>query len=243
MFEHLLDQVASRHGLNPDQAQRLLAAWMDRIFDPARGGQPGFVQAFRAQGLEDLAASWIAPGPNRPLTADQLERVFGEPEIAALARTLDLPAAAVASASAAILPEMVDSLGEDDRWHGGHGLGRAGERPDRHGPGLPGFESSPPGSASARSGSAGSSSAGSALAGWVMAGRGDPDEPAELAPIGLHPVRDTGPSPLAASDAPLYRAEDDPPPRPRHRRSHWRHLWPWLMLFALLAAIALLLRS
>lgn len=119
MFEHLLDQVGSRHGLSPDQARRLLAAWLDRIFDPAQGGTAGFVQAFRAQGLEELAASWIAPGPNRPLTADQLERVFGEAEIAALARALDLPAAAVASASAAILPEAVDTLGEDGRWHGG----------------------------------------------------------------------------------------------------------------------------
>lgn len=233
MFEHLLDQVASRHGLNPDQAQRLLAAWMDRIFDPARGGPPGFVQAFRAQGLEDLAASWIAPGPNRPLTADQLERVFGEPEIAALARTLDLPAAAVASASAAILPEMVDSLGEDDRWHGGHGLGREREWPDPREPGWSGFGASWPGAIVA----------GPPTAEPAATGRGDPDEPAEPAPIGLHPVRDTGPSPLVASDAPLYRAEDDPPPRPRHRRSHWRHPWPWLVLFALLAAIALLLRG
>lgn len=119
MFEHLLDQVGSRHGLSPDQARRLLAAWLDRIFDPAHGGTAGFVQAFRDQGLEELAGSWIAPGPNRPLTADQLERVFGETEIAALARALDLPAAAVASASAAILPEAVDTLGEDGRWHGG----------------------------------------------------------------------------------------------------------------------------
>ncbi|KRA70675.1 hypothetical protein ASD78_17710 [Lysobacter sp. Root667] len=231
MFEHLLDQVASRHGLNPDQAQRLLAAWKDRIFDPARGGPSGFVQAFRAQGLEDLAASWIAPGPNRPLTADQLERVFGESEIAALARILDLPAAAVASASAAILPEAVDSLGEDDRWHGGHDLGREGEWPDPQEPGS-GFESSWPGAFAAGSPVTGSAATSS-------------DEPVEPAPIGLHPVRDTGPSPFAASDAPLYRAEDDPLPRPRHRHRHsyWRRLWPWLLLFALLAAIALLLRG
>lgn len=229
MFEHLLDQVASRYGLNPDQAQRLLAAWKDRIFDPARGGPSGFVQAFRAQGLEDLAASWIAPGPNRPLTADQLERVFGESEIAALARILDLPAAAVASASAAILPEAVDSLGEDDRWHGGHDLGREGEWPDPQEPGS-GFESSWPGALAAGSPVTGSAATSS-------------DEPFEPAPIGLHPVRDTGPSPFAASDAPLYRAEDDPLPRPRHRHSYWRRLWPWLLLFALLAAIALLLRG
>ena len=233
MFEHLLDQVASRHGLNPDQAQRLLAAWMERVFDPARGGPSGFVQAFRAQGLEDLAASWIAPGPNRPLTADQLERVFGESEIAALARILDLPAAVVASASAAILPEAVDSLGEDDRWHGGHDLGREREWPDPQEPGRSGFESS----------WLGAPSAGSPIARPATTGRGEADEPVEPAPIGLHPVRDTGPSPFAASDAPLYRAEDDPPPRPRHRRSHWRRLWPWLLLFALLAAIALLLRG
>jgi hypothetical protein len=236
MFEHLLDQVASRHGLNPDQAQRLLAAWRDRIFDPARGGPPGFVQAFRAQGLEDLAASWIAPGPNRPLTADQLERVFGEAEIAALARILDLPAAAVASASAAILPEAVDSLGEDDRWHGGHGLGREREWPEPQEPGRSAFESSWPGTVAA-----GSLAAGSLVAGPATTGRGESDEPAEPAPVGLHPVRDTGPSPFAASDAPLYRAEDDPPPRSRHRRPYWRRPWPWLLLFMLLVAIALML--
>lgn len=139
MFEHLLDQVGSRHGLSPDQARRLLAAWLDRIFDPARGGTAGFVEAFRAQGLEELAASWIAPGPNRPLTADQLERVFGEAEIAALAQALDLPAAAVASASAAILPEAVDTLGEDGRWHGG-GLAVHAPGPDPQQPAPAGAE-------------------------------------------------------------------------------------------------------
>ncbi|RDZ28965.1 YidB family protein [Lysobacter silvisoli] len=118
MFDHLLEPLAGRHGLAPDQARALLAAWLDRIFDPARGGPAGFLAAFRAQGLEDLAGSWVAPGPNRPLTADQLERVFGERELADLAARLDLPAAVVASASAALLPEAVDSLGEDGRWPG-----------------------------------------------------------------------------------------------------------------------------
>lgn len=212
MFEHLLHQVGSRHGLNPDQARRLLAAWLDRIFDPARGGTAGFVQAFRAQGLEPLATSWIAPGPNRPLTADQLERVFGEAEIAALARALELPAAAVASASAAILPEAVDALSEDGRWRGGRtasGESR-GPSPDEHG-----LHASPVDDAPRL-------------------------EPPALESIAPQPIRDTAPGPLPSEPAPLYRANDGPPLP--SAKSFARRALPWLLIAALLIALALLLR-
>lgn len=234
MFEHLLNQVASRHGLSPDQGRRLLAAWLDRIFDPARGGTAGFVRAFRDQGLEELAESWIAPGPNRPLTADQLERVFGEDEIATLARALDLPAAAVASASAAILPEAVDTLGEDGRWHGGGTAAYAGasdapvyepHRPDayEHSP----YEHSPH------------------QRDPRPADREDADAPPASSPTsdlgGLHPIRDTAPGPLSSEPAPLYRADDDPPP-PSPLLSFARRLWPWLLLFAFLSVLAWWLR-
>ncbi|UHQ21948.1 YidB family protein [Lysobacter sp. 5GHs7-4] len=243
MFEHLLDQVASRHGLSPDQGRRLLAAWLERIFDPARGGTAGFVQAFREQGLAELAESWIAPGPNRPLTADQLERVFGEGEIAALARALALPAAAVASASAAILPEAVDTLGEDGRWHGG------GAGPHRSDPDRREFDRS---------------DAHRPEAGWRDAHAHDPDHPhiaspdphphatdpfaapapgaaSTTDPGGLHPIRDVAPGPLSSEPAPLYRADDDPPP-PSPLLSFARRLWPWLLLFAFLSALAWWLR-
>lgn len=271
MFDHLLDQVASRHGLSPDQGRRLLAAWLQRIFDPARGGTAGFVQAFREQGLAELAESWIAPGPNRPLTADQLERVFGEDEIAALARALALPAAAVASASAAILPEAVDTLGEDGRWHGGAAgaasTGAAGlHRPDfdRHGPDRPEFE---------RPDAAWRGSPGHAPEHPDLDPPGprayahDPqprgvgehtssqhDSPATdpfaapspgaaptTDPGALHPIRDTAPGPLSSEPAPLYRADDDPPP-PSPLLSLARLAWPWLLLCACVSALAWWLR-
>lgn len=214
MFEHLLDQIGSRNGLSPDQARRLLAAWLDRIFDPAHGGTTGFVQAFRAQGLEELAASWIAPGPNRPLTADQLERVFGEAEIAALARALDLPAAAVASASAAILPEAVDTLGEDGRWHGGNAV--TGDEPTETEPYR--FEASAaPGEDAPR-----------------MA-------PPAAESIGPHPIRDAAPGPLSSEPAPLYRADDTP--ALASTKSFARRALPWLLIALFLIALALLLRA
>ncbi|NUO77316.1 MAG: hypothetical protein HOQ32_15060 [Lysobacter sp.] len=271
MFDHLLDQVASRHGLSPDQGRRLLAAWLERIFDPARGGTAGFVQAFREQGLAELAESWIAPGPNRPLTADQLERVFGEGEIAALARALALPAAAVASASAAILPDAVDTLGEDGRWHGG-GAGAHRSDPHRSDPDRHEFDRS----------EAHRPDTGWPDAGWRDSRGHDPDRPHIASPDphahdpqrrglrehaspqrdshasdpyaapapgaapttdpgALHPIRDIAPGPLSSDPAPLYRADDDLPP-PSPLLSFARRLWPWLLLFAFLSALAWWLR-
>ncbi len=137
MFSQILDQVTRRFGLDPDQAKRLMGLLVAQVFNPKHGGPAGFIQSFRNQGLGDLMDSWLGPGPNQPITPAQLEGILGKDTLASFGTRLDLSAATVGSAAAAMLPEAIDELSEHgdlpvaasplsqklEHWFGGIGFG------------------------------------------------------------------------------------------------------------------------
>ncbi|HEY5804541.1 MAG TPA: OmpA family protein [Lysobacter sp.] len=137
MFSQILEQVTGRFGLQPDQAKRLMGLLVAQVFNPRHGGPAGFIESFRKQGLGELVESWLGPGPNQPVAPAQLESVIGGDTLAGFASRLDLPAATVSAAAAAMLPDAIDELSEHGdlpipasplsqklhHWFGGVGMG------------------------------------------------------------------------------------------------------------------------
>jgi uncharacterized protein YidB (DUF937 family) len=68
----------------------------------------GLVAALQKGGLNAQVQSWLGPGANVPITADQLKAVLGNAQVQDFARHLGLPVDQTLAALAKYLPEIVD---------------------------------------------------------------------------------------------------------------------------------------
>lgn len=115
MFDHLINEVATRFGLSTDKTKLLLGSLITLIFNEKRGGAAGFVDLLRSRGLGSMVDSWISNGPNEPIDANQLEQALGSQEIDEIARQTGVERVVTASALAALLPGTFNALTEDGR--------------------------------------------------------------------------------------------------------------------------------
>lgn len=74
------------------------------------GGIGGLAQSFRDKGLGGLMDSWISTGHNLPISAEQIQRVLGNEQVAALAVKLGIPHEQIASHLSELLPQVIDKL-------------------------------------------------------------------------------------------------------------------------------------
>ena len=77
------------------------------------GGLGGLLQKFTAAGLGSAANSWVAQGPNPPISADQLVGALGQEQVSKLAQQFGLQPQQAATGLAQILPSVVDKLTPD----------------------------------------------------------------------------------------------------------------------------------
>src|ERR1700733_15220645 len=73
------------------------------------GGVAGLMAQFERVGLRATVKSWLLPGSNRPVTAEQIQQVLG-PSICELAARHGLSPRALAGRLAFSLPRALDSL-------------------------------------------------------------------------------------------------------------------------------------
>lgn len=83
---------------------------VDLVNDPAIGGVSGLAQKFQANGLGEIVNSWIGPGGNHPITAEQIEKVLGQDRIGAIASKFGMSADDASGKLANLLPTIVDKL-------------------------------------------------------------------------------------------------------------------------------------
>lgn len=88
----------------------LVSHTVDMVNDPAIGGMSGLVQKFHANGLGEIVNSWIGPGGNHPITAEQIEKVLGQDRIGAIASKFGMSADDASGKLASLLPTIVDKL-------------------------------------------------------------------------------------------------------------------------------------
>ena len=68
----------------------------------------GLVTALQQGGLNAQVQSWLGPGANLPVTADQLKAVLGNSQVQDFARHLGLPVDQTLEMLAKFLPDIID---------------------------------------------------------------------------------------------------------------------------------------
>ncbi len=79
------------------------------------GGLGGLLEQFNRRGFADQTQSWVAPGPNQPLDASQVQAALDEDDIAQLSEETGLPRDELLREFARVLPGAIDDLTPDGR--------------------------------------------------------------------------------------------------------------------------------
>ncbi len=74
------------------------------------GGMEGMLGTLRDKGLAGAVGSWMGPGQNESVTADQMRNAFGQEKIESLAKSTGMTQDEVSSQIATTLPTVVDRL-------------------------------------------------------------------------------------------------------------------------------------
>ncbi len=74
------------------------------------GGVQGIVSQLQSQGLGPTVQSWVAQGPNAPVTPQDMHKAFGEETLNEMAAKAGIPPAELAAKLAQVLPHAVDAM-------------------------------------------------------------------------------------------------------------------------------------
>ncbi|MBL6459482.1 DUF937 domain-containing protein [Belnapia sp. T6] len=74
------------------------------------GGLGGLLGGLRNQGLERHVDSWVRPGPNHNVSADELSRAFDPKDVDAAAQQAGTDRGTLMNEVSRVLPDMVDRL-------------------------------------------------------------------------------------------------------------------------------------
>lgn len=77
------------------------------------GGLEGLLKKFQENGLGEVAASWVGKGQNLPISAEQIQKVLGNEQVAAIASKLGVDPQQAATQLSQLLPGLVDKLTPD----------------------------------------------------------------------------------------------------------------------------------
>lgn len=101
----LFDQLGGM--LGGDNSQLLQSA---QTLLNDNGGISGLVEKFQQGGLGDIVSSWVSTGANLPISAEQIQAVLGNEQIAGLAAKLGLDSSQLSQQVAEHLPGLIDRL-------------------------------------------------------------------------------------------------------------------------------------
>ena len=80
------------------------------------GNLQNIVSQFEQGGLGNLVQSWVGTGANLPISAEQLQSVLGNEQVAGIAKSLGIDTAQVAN----VLPGLIDHLTPNGHVSGGN---------------------------------------------------------------------------------------------------------------------------
>jgi uncharacterized protein YidB (DUF937 family) len=84
-------------------------------FIQQHGGVQGIVAQLEKQGLGATVQSWVATGPNQPISPDQVHQVFGSGTLAQIAAKAGLNPQELAQKLSQVLPTAIDKLTPEGR--------------------------------------------------------------------------------------------------------------------------------
>jgi uncharacterized protein YidB (DUF937 family) len=121
LFDEFAKQVAgAAQAFAAGETPELARSFLDLLQE--RGGIDGLIRRFQEQGLGDVIQSWIANGPNSPITPEQLARVFDSEQLRTLSSQAGIAMGRLPEALAALLPTLVDRLTPDGEVPGPYQL-------------------------------------------------------------------------------------------------------------------------
>lgn len=88
------------------------------------GGLNGLIEKFTSKGLGDVVGSWVGNGKNLPISAEQIQDVFGSDLLSGLASKLGMDSGSLAGKLSDILPEVVNKLTPEGKVPEGDILGK-----------------------------------------------------------------------------------------------------------------------
>lgn len=113
IFDSVKGMVEGEIGSQLGGESGLMGHAMQLVNDPDNGGLGGLVQQFRDKGLGEVIDSWIGPGGNHPITAEQVQQVIGQDRLNQIASKFGMSADDVSAKMAELLPSVVDKLTPD----------------------------------------------------------------------------------------------------------------------------------
>jgi uncharacterized protein YidB (DUF937 family) len=83
-----------------------------------KGGLGGLLEAFRSSGLGAEADSWASPGPNAPVSGDQVEQALGSPIVNVIAEKLGLSPEQARATLSQLVPAVASRMAAEERLTG-----------------------------------------------------------------------------------------------------------------------------
>ncbi len=111
----ILDTVKSIFGGGAGRNQNELMSVIMGLIGGQGGGIGNLVQQFTQKGMGDVVSSWISTGKNLPVSAQQIENVFGSDTINGLASKLKMNPADLSGKISDLMPQVVDKLTPDGK--------------------------------------------------------------------------------------------------------------------------------
>jgi len=103
-------------GGDPAQAAAVMGTMMELL--QQKGGLGGVLDMFRNSGLGAQADSWASPGPNEPVSGDQVEQALGSPIVDVIAQKLGLTPEQAKATLAQLVPAITSRMAAEERLTG-----------------------------------------------------------------------------------------------------------------------------
>lgn len=108
LIDGLVSEMSGSLGGTASAHQDLLQGVMGMVSNS--GGLAGLVSMFEQKGLGQMISSWIATGPNPPISPAQITQVLGSEQIGQLAAKVGLSPQAASASLAQLLPTLIDRM-------------------------------------------------------------------------------------------------------------------------------------
>ena len=108
IFDDVVGKVTG--GATAGGGRQALVTSVLEMLSNRQGGISGLAETFQQNGLGHIVSSWIGTGGNLPVSPDQVQQVFGNEQIQALAQKAGIAPEVASSQLAELLPGVVDKL-------------------------------------------------------------------------------------------------------------------------------------
>lgn len=110
LFDSIINETRQKFNLGENKANVLLSVLLGMMTDRKGKGLNGFLERFNRAGLSGVSSSWVNSDANTHISNEQLESALGNGTIQGIAEKIGTDYQTAISATAFMLPHLVDNL-------------------------------------------------------------------------------------------------------------------------------------